>query len=334
MIFSENKALNIPFRLRRNRKSESIRQMVQETLLVPSDMVVPLFLIEGENVAQEISSMPGVERLTLDKMLREALMLFEKGIRSIALFPVVSSHLRTPSAEEAWNEKGLLARAVQALKAELPQMCVMADVALDPFTSHGHDGLVSEKGEILNDETVDCLIKMALMQAASGVDYVAPSDMMDGRVGAIRKALDEQGFQDVGILSYSVKYASALYGPFRNAVQTRLAFGDKRTYQMDPANVREGLLEALHDEQEGADILMVKPALFYLDVIAKLRQATHRPIAAYHVSGEYSMVMAAHEKGWLDAGKVFYESLLSIKRAGADMIFTYAAKHVLPKLHF
>jgi porphobilinogen synthase len=205
----------------------------------------------------------------------------------------------------------------------------MADVALDPFTSHGHDGLANDAGEILNDETIEALIKMSLMQAHAGIDFVAPSDMMDGRVSYIREALDAEGFHKVGIMAYSAKYASALYGPFRSALQTKLAFGDKRTYQMDPANVREALLEAHLDEEEGADILMVKPASIYLDVIAKLRANTLRPVAAYHVSGEYSMVMAAHEKGWLNAHAVFLETLLSIKRAGADLIFTYAYNHLL-----
>jgi porphobilinogen synthase len=208
----------------------------------------------------------------------------------------------------------------------------MADVALDPFTSHGHDGLTSENGEILNDPTIECLIQMSLMQARAGIDFVAPSDMMDGRVGAIREALDEEGFDGVGILAYSAKYASALYGPFRDALKVKLGFGDKKTYQMDPANSREALFEAALDEEEGADILMVKPATLYLDIIAKLREQTKRPIAAYHVSGEYSMVMAAHQAGWLDARKVFYETLLSIKRAGADLIFTYAIKQVLDQI--
>lgn len=324
--------LDIPIRLRRNRRTESIRKMVQETMLRPEDLVAPLFLIEGENTIKEIASLPGIHRLSIDEMVRKSTHLFSKGVRSVALFPMVAHHLRTASAEEAWNEKGLLSRAIARLKNELPDLCVIADVALDPFTSHGHDGLASETGEILNDETLHCLIKMALMQAKAGVDFVAPSDMMDGRVRFLRRALDQAGYKNVGILSYSIKYASALYGPFRDALQTKLSFGDKRTYQMDSANVREALLEAELDEEEGADILMVKPALFYLDVIAKLRMNTNRPIAAYHVSGEYAMVMAAHEKGWLDADKIFYEALLSIKRAGADLIFTYAAERIVDRL--
>jgi porphobilinogen synthase len=320
--------ITIPTRLRRNRKSESIRKMVQETHLHPSDLVVPIFLIEGEKKSVPIASMPGIERITTDLALREAEALLKKGIQSIALFPVIDANLKSDRAEEAWNSSGLLAKAIQQIKREFPELCVMADVALDPFTTHGHDGIADAQGKILNDETIECLIHMSLMQAEAGVDFVAPSDMMDGRVGAIRKALDENGYQDAGILAYSAKYASSLYGPFRDALKTSLSFGDKKTYQMDPANVREALLEAKLDDDEGADILMVKPATYYLDVIAKLRAQTNRPIAAYHVSGEYAMVMAAHQAGWLDAEKVFREALLSIKRAGADLIFTYAYKFI------
>lgn len=274
--------------------------------------------------------MPHVFRYSIDEMLKEAERLYAQGIRVILLFPVVDRLLRTLGAEEAWNPEGLLARSIRALKRHLPDVCVMADVALDPFTSHGHDGLANERGEILNDETVTCLVKMALMQAESGVDFVAPSDMMDGRIQAIRKGLDEAGYTHVGILAYSAKYASSLYGPFREALQVSLGFGDKKSYQLNPANVREALLEAELDEKEGADILMVKPALFYLDVIARLRQKTLRPIAAYHVSGEYAMVMAAHEKGFLDAPKIFFEAFLALRRAGADLIFTYAVQQVVP----
>lgn len=328
----EEKILNLPIRLRRNRKSEAIRNMVRETHLSPHDLVAPLFLIDGEKKKVPIESMPGVERLSIDLAVKEAKELHERGIQSIALFPVIEPGLKSGEAKEAWNEEGLLARAIREIKFAMPTLCVIADVALDPFTTHGHDGFVNEKGEILNDETIDCLIQMSLMQAAAGVDFVAPSDMMDGRVGAIREALDERGYENVGILAYSAKYASALYGPFRDALKVRLGFGDKKTYQMDPANCREALFEAALDEEEGADILMVKPATLYLDVITRLRDQTKRPIAAYHVSGEYAMVMAAHQAGWLDAGKVFYETLLSIKRAGADLIFTYAIKHILNQL--
>ncbi|MBM3183748.1 MAG: porphobilinogen synthase [Chlamydiae bacterium] len=321
--------LQLPIRLRRNRQSAAIRNMVQETRLHPSNFIAPIFLIDGENRRETIDAMPGIDRLTIDLAVREAEFLHRKGVQAIALFPCVDRSLRTDAAEEAWNPDGLLAHAIRTIKREIPSLCVMADIALDPFTSHGHDGLANEKGDILNDETIECLIQMAVMQAEAGIDMVAPSDMMDGRVGEIRKALDSTGHENVGILAYSAKYASALYGPFRNALQTKLAFGDKKTYQMDPANVKEALLEALQDEQEGADMLMVKPAI-YLDVIAKLAEKTNRPIAAYHVSGEYSMVIAASQKGWLDASKVFYETLLSIKRAGASLIFSYAIHHVLP----
>ncbi|MBX7066980.1 MAG: porphobilinogen synthase [Parachlamydiales bacterium] len=323
-------ALNIPIRLRRNRKMDSIRKMVQETRLSPCDFVAPIFVIDGEKKRVAIESMPGVERLSIDLAVKEAKELHAQGIQSVALFPVIDPSLKTPEAPEAWNEDGLLARAIREMKFALPELCVMADVALDPFTSHGHDGLANEKGEILNDETIECLIQMSLMQARAGIDFVAPSDMMDGRVAAIREALDDEGFHNVGILAYSAKYASALYSPFRDALKVRLGFGDKKTYQMDPANSREALLEAALDEEEGADILMVKPATLYLDIIAKLREQSKRPIAAYHVSGEYAMVMAAHNAGYINAEKVFYESLLSIKRAGADMIFSYAIKQVLP----
>ncbi|MBX9745194.1 MAG: porphobilinogen synthase [Chlamydiales bacterium] len=319
----------LSIRLRRNRKTESIRKMIQETLLSPADLTAPFFLIEGERKKVPIQRMPGIDRLSIDLLLKEANLLHERGVQSICLFPVIEPSLKSNDASEGWNSRGLLARAIKAIKQELPSLCVMADVALDPFTLHGHDGLVNREGKILNDETVVCLEKIALMQAEAGVDFVAPSDMMDGRIGAIRKALDEAGYHQTGILAYSAKYASSLYQPFREALQVQLQFGDKKTYQMDPANVREALLEASLDEQEGADILMVKPASLYLDVIAKLKEKTQRPLAAYHVSGEYSMVMAAHQMGYLHAADVFYETLLSIKRAGADLIFTYAIKHIL-----
>lgn len=325
----EQKNFPISIRLRRNRKSEAIRKMVQETHLTPHDFVAPLFIIDGKQKRVPIETMPQIDRLSIDLAIKEAKALHERGIQSIALFPIIDSQLKTPEAAEAWNPDGLLSRAIREIKSALPSLCVIADVALDPFTSHGHDGLADEKGQILNDSTIHCLIQMALMQARAGVDIVAPSDMMDGRIAAIRKALDSQGFESVGILSYSAKYASALYGPFRDAIKTTLQFGDKKTYQMDPANIREALLGAALDQDEGADILMVKPATLYLDVIAKLREQTKRPIAAYHVSGEYAMVMAAHKAGYLDGPKVFYETLLSIKRAGADLIFSYAIPQIL-----
>lgn len=320
---------SFPIRLRRNRRTVAIRNMIQETELNPADLIAPFFLLEGTQIAQPIESMPGIERYSIDRLLQKIERLGEKGVQSVALFPTIDRLQKSNEAEEAWNPNGLTARAIRAVKAHFPEICIISDVALDPYTVHGHDGLVNGDGEILNDATIECLIRMALCQAEAGVDFVAPSDMMDGRIGCIRKALDEGGFEHVGILAYSAKYASALYAPFRDAVRVNLQFGDKRSYQLNPANIREALLEAKLDEEEGADILMVKPALFYLDVIAKLRMQTNRPIAAYHVSGEYSMVMAAARAGYLDSQKVFLEALLSIKRAGADMIFTYAIDQIL-----
>jgi porphobilinogen synthase len=316
--------MTLPHRLRRNRKTESVRSLVRETHLHAADLVAPFFVRAGRNEREPILSLPGIERLSIDLVIREARALQDQGIQAIALFPIIPLEQKTPGAEEAWNPSGLLQEAIREVKRALPSLSIITDVALDPYTSHGHDGLASPYGEILNDPTIECLSKMALVQAEAGADFVAPSDMMDGRVGAIRSALDEAGFVNTGILAYSVKYASSLYGPFRDAVRSNLQFGDKKTYQMDPANAREALLEARLDEEEGADILMVKPATFYLDIIAKLREESRRPIAAYHVSGEYAMVMAAHEKGYLNAEKVMHEALLSIKRAGADLIFTYA----------
>ncbi len=328
----DEKILILTHRLRRNRKNESIRSLVRETHLKPSDLIHPFFLIEGFQTRQPISSMPRVERLSLDLLIQEAEKLHREGIQAIALFPMIHQDLKTERGDEAWNSLGLIPQAIRAIKKALPTLSIIADVALDPYTLHGHDGIATPNGEIANDETVECLCKMASTLADAGADFVAPSDMMDGRVGEIRKSLDSLAHTNTGILSYSIKYASSLYSPFRDAVQSHLAFGDKKTYQMDPANSREALLEASFDEAEGADILMVKPATLYLDIIAKLREQTQRPIAAYHVSGEYAMVMAAHQMGFLNAEKVFYETLLSIKRAGADMIFTYAAPIILPLL--
>lgn len=319
----------ITTRLRRNRKSEAIRRLVRETELLPSDLIAPLFVTEGRRSA--IGSLPGIERLPLEDVLREVERVHRWGVQAIALFPVIEQAVKSEDGEEAWNPNGLISQTIRVLKREFPEVCLIADVALDPYTSHGHDGVV-RGGEIDNDETVERLVRMALVQAEAGIDVVAPSDMMDGRVGAIREALDEAGFTSTSILAYSAKYASSLYAPFRDALGTRLAFGDKRTYQMDPANVREALLEARLDEQEGADMLMVKPALFYLDVIAKLRAQTEKPIAAYHVSGEYAMVMAAHQLGYLNAPAVFREALLSIKRAGADMILTYSVPMLIDSM--
>ncbi len=319
-------------RPRRNRKSCAIRNLCQETTLLPQDLVVPFFVVEGTNQKQEISSLPGIYRLSTDLIVKQAEELHRKGIQAINIFPFNPKEKKDLFAKEALNEKGVIPEALTILKKELPSLCVITDIALDPYTIHGHDGIANDKQEILNDETLEILSKMSLLHAAFGADIVSPSDMMDGRVGAIRKSLDAHGHTNVNILSYTAKYASSLYSPFREALGSSLAFGDKKTYQLNPANIREALLEALLDVEEGADMLMVKPALFYLDVIAKMKEQFHIPICAYHVSGEYAMVMAAQEKGYLDAQKVFYEALLSIKRAGADFIFTYAAPQVLELL--
>lgn len=320
----------LTIRPRRNRRTEAIRRMVEETGLRPADLVVPFFLIDGHQRKEEIPSLPGIYRMTLDLILEEACRYHHKGIPSIALFPVIDPSLKDPQGSKALAPDGLIPQALQVLKREIPSLCLITDIALDPFTSHGHDGVVDEDGYVLNDPTVQILSEMALIYAESGADLVAPSDMMDGRIGAIRKALDESSYVDVGILSYTAKYSSTLYGPFRDAVGSSLKFGDKKTYQMNPANSREAIRQAILDIEQGADMVMVKPALFYLDVIAQLRSKIHIPLCAYHVSGEYAMVMAAHAEGWLDATCVFYEGLLSIKRAGADFIFTYATDLVLP----
>jgi len=316
-------------RPRRNRRTPEIRSLVRETSLSASNFVAPVFVLPGENKNEPIDSMPGISRMSVDRLLPKVEKWHHSGVPAIALFPFVDSELKDWEGSESLNENGLIPRVVSILKREIPSLIVITDIALDPFTSHGHDGLTDRQGNILNDETLSVLGEMACLHAAAGADFVAPSDMMDGRVGTIRKALDLARFQSTGILAYSSKYASALYGPFRDALGVQLQFGDKKTYQMDPANVREALREAALDEKEGADILMIKPALFYLDVIAKVRQNTSLPIAAYHVSGEYAMIMAAHERGFLDAQRVFTEAAVSIRRAGADMIFTYAIDSIL-----
>jgi porphobilinogen synthase len=318
-------------RPRRNRKTPAIRSLVAETTLLPTDLIAPFFVIAGDNRKEAIPTLPGIDRLSKDLILKEAAVLHQKGIAAIALFPVIPADQKDEQGSEALNENGLVPETIRLLKRELPELCLITDIALDAFTSHGHDGLVNHNS-ILNDETVEILCKTALLHAACGVDIVAPSDMMDGRVGAIRRALDAGGFQDVSILSYTAKYASNLYGPYRDALGSKLKFGDKKTYQMNPSNVREALLETHLDEQEGADILMLKPALFYLDVLCKMRERTTLPLCAFHVSGEYAMVMAAEAQGMLKADPVFLEALLSIKRAGADCIISYAAPRVLEHL--
>jgi porphobilinogen synthase len=302
--------------------------MVRENHLTVDDLIYPMFVMEGEGQKVEIASMPGCYRYSLDLLLREIAECYSLGIGAIALFPVIPESKKDDTGTESYNPEGLVQKTVKAIKENIPEIVAITDVALDPFTSHGHDGLIDESGRILNDPTVEVLVKMAVSQAAAGADMVAPSDMMDGRIGAIRKALDAAGYFDTGILAYSAKYASAYYGPFRDALDSAPKFGDKKTYQMDAANVREALKEVALDIAEGADIVMVKPALAYLDIICQVREATNLPVAAYNVSGEYAMVKAAGQLGWIDEKRIILESLTSIKRAGADLILTYFAKEV------
>ena len=319
--------LNLPIRPRRNRRTAAIRDLVRETELAPSHLIYPLFVHAGtEN--QPIASMPGCTRWTVEGLVKEAGEAHALGVPAVVLFPAISDRLKTRDAVEAWNAKGLVPRAIKALKKEHPTLCVITDVALDPYNADGHDGLVSDDGRILNDETVAALCKQALCHADAGADIVSPSDMMDGRVAALRAALDQADHSEVAILSYTAKYASACYGPFRGALDSAPKFGDKKTYQMDYGNAREAEREAALDEAEGADMLMVKPATLYLDIIHRLRAKSNLPIAAYHVSGEYLMIKAASASGWLDEKKMVLETLTSIRRAGADMILTYFAKDV------
>ncbi len=328
----DNTARTITQRPRRLRRNPSIRSMVQETKLSVDDFIYPLFVMEGENHQEEITSMPGCYRRTLDLLLTEIAECYALGIKAIALFPVVPEEKKDDQGTESYNPQGLAQRAVAAIKKATPEIMIITDVALDPFTTHGHDGVMNEAGVILNDETVAILAKMAVSQAAVGSDMVAPSDMMDGRVGAIRQALDANGYEHVGILAYSAKYASAYYGPFREALGSAPKSGDKKTYQMDPANSREALREIELDIAEGADMVMVKPALAYLDIIHLVKTNCHVPVAAYNVSGEYSMIRAAGKMGWIDEKKIILETLLSMKRAGADLILTYFAKEVATML--
>ncbi|GET37460.1 porphobilinogen synthase [Microseira wollei] len=321
-------ATELIYRPRRLRRTPTLRRMVQETHLTANDLIYPVFVMEGEGQKVEIASMPGCYRYTLDLLLKEIADAAALGVNAVALFPVISSGKKDDTGSESYNEEGLVQQTVKAIKKAIPDIVVITDVALDPFTTHGHDGVVDDNGVILNDPTVEILVKMALSQAAAGADMVAPSDMMDGRVGAIRKALDAAGYFDVGILAYSAKYASAYYGPFRDALDSAPKFGDKKTYQMDAANAREALKEVALDIAEGADIVMVKPALAYLDIICQVKAATNLPVAAYNVSGEYAMIKAAAQQGWIDEKKVILETLTSMKRAGADLILTYFAKEV------
>ena len=317
-------------RLRRMRRDRFSRQLMRETELNAGDLIQPVFILEGKNVSEPVSSMPGIHRTSLDLLYAQVERLLELGVPAIALFPVIDQSLKSEGAEEAWNPDGLVPRAIQELKSRFPEMGVISDVALDPYTSHGQDGLIDESGYVLNDETVEVLVKQAMCHAEAGVDIVAPSDMMDGRIGDIRRAFEESGYVHTRILAYSAKYASSFYGPFRDAVGSakNLAGGDKYSYQMDPANSDEALREVELDLSEGADMFMVKPGMPYLDIVHRVKTEFGMPTFVYQVSGEYSMLMAASLNGWLDEKAVVTESLLSIKRAGADAILTYFAERM------
>ena len=320
-----SKDTSITQRPRRNRKTSAVRAMVEETKVTTDDLIFPLFLIDGQNKKTEVSSMPGIFRLSVDLMLKEIEECLKLGVNVFDVFPAVEDQWKDKTATKSYDQAFFYLRALRLIKKEFPEACIITDVAMDPYSSDGHDGLVKD-GKILNDETLEILGRMALAQAETGIDIIGPSDMMDGRVQYIRNVLDENGFTEVSIMSYTAKYASAFYNPFRDALDSAPKFGDKKTYQMNPANRKEALREAQLDEMEGADFLMVKPALAYLDIIRLLKDNSSLPIAAYNVSGEYSMIKAAAQKGWLDGERVMKEVLLSIKRAGADVILTYFAK--------
>lgn len=316
--------------LRRNRRlrtTQAIRSMVQETTFTPANLMVPMFVVEGKQVKEEIVSMPGYYRYSLDLLQKEVRELYSLGLRSVLLFVKVPDNLKDNKGTEALNPDGLMQRAVKTVKEAQPELQVFTDVALDPYSSYGHDGIV-ENGQILNDPTVEVLSRMAVSHARAGADFVAPSDMMDGRILGMRTALEEEGFTNTGIMSYSAKYASAFYGPFRDALDSAPGFGDKKTYQMDPANRMEAIRETLMDVEEGADIVMVKPGLCYLDIVRDIREHVTLPVAVYQVSGEYAMIKAASEKGWLDHDAVMMEQTMAIKRAGADIIATYFARNI------
>lgn len=319
-------------RPRRLRATAAIREMATETRLHPSNFIAPLFLIEGENEKQEIESMPGYFRYSLDLITEEVKELWAMGVKSVLLFAMALDQTKDNEGTEALNPDGLMQRGIRAIKEAVPEVCLMTDIALDPYSSFGHDGIV-ENGEIINDETVEVLMEMAISHAQAGADIVAPSDMMDGRIGAIRIGLETAGFINTGIMAYSAKYASCFYGPFRDALDSAPGFGDKKTYQMNPANAMEGVKEALLDIEEGADIVMVKPAMAYLDVIKSVKEVSPIPVSAYHVSGEYAMIKAAALKGWLNETEAMVESLTAIKRAGADLIATYFVKDIIKYLN-
>ncbi len=313
---------------RRNRilrANASIRNLVAETVLTANDFIAPLFINEGENYKQEIASMPNYYRMSIDNTIKEVKELYSLGVKCVLLFVKAKDETKDNTGKEAWNKDGLMQQSIKAIKDAVPEIYVMTDVALDPYSIYGHDGIVKD-GEIVNDETVEALVKMSVSHAEAGVDMVAPSDMMDGRIGAIRKALEENNFTKVGIMAYSAKYASCFYGPFRDALDSAPGFGDKKTYQMNYANRIEAVKEALQDEEEGADIVMVKPGLPYLDIVREVKNAVHVPVSVYNISGEYAMIKAAAKMGWVDENKAILETLTSIKRAGADLIATYFAK--------
>ncbi len=324
--------LDLPTRMRRNRRSDWARRLVRENVLTTDDLIWPLFVMDGQNARTPVASMPGVERVSVDQAVRDAERAAKLTIPCIALFPYTDPALRDETGTEALNPDNLVCRAMRAIKKEVPNIGILCDVALDPFTSHGHDGLLQD-GEILNDETVAVLTRQALVQAQAGCDIIAPSDMMDGRVGAIRTALDAANFTDVSIMAYAAKYASAFYGPFRDAVgSSKTLSGDKRTYQMDPGNSDEALREVALDIEEGADMVMVKPGMPYLDIVRRVKETFGMPTFAYQVSGEYAMIMAAAQNGWLDGERAMLESLIAFKRAGADGVLTYFAPRVAEKL--
>ena len=313
---------------RRNRilrKTPAIRSLVSETILTPDDFITPLFIEEGENIQTEIASMPDYYRRSVDLTVKEVRELWSMGIKSILLFIKCKDELKDNTGKEAWNKDGLMQRSIKAIKDAVPEIYIMTDVALDPYSSYGHDGIVKD-GEILNDKTVEALVKMSISHAEAGADMVAPSDMMDGRIGAIREGLEENNFTKVGIMAYSAKYASCFYGPFRDALDSAPGFGDKKTYQMDYANRIEAVKEALMDVEEGADIVMVKPGLPYLDIVREVKNAVDVPVSVYNISGEYAMIKAAAKMGWIDENKAILETLTCLKRAGADLIATYFAK--------
>jgi porphobilinogen synthase len=319
-------------RMRRNRAEPWRRRLVAESRLTVDDLIWPIFVRDGLNIAEPVPSMPGVERLSIDRLVDAVAAAAELGIPAVALFPQTPADRKTPGGEEAWNPENLVNRAIRAIKSGVPEIGVICDVALDPYTSHGHDGIMVG-GEIVNDPSLDALVRQALAEAEAGVDIVAPSDMMDGRVGRIRDALDAAGHEGVGILSYAAKYASAFYGPFREAVGSKGALiGDKRTYQMDPANSDEALREVALDLAEGADMVMVKPGMPYLDIVRRVKERFGVPTFAYQVSGEYAMILGAAERGWIDGEKAMMEALIAFKRAGADGVLTYAAPAVARRL--